>query len=327
MHAPPQTPDYSAYPLAALAAAFAAGVLLARLAGAPPAVCVTLAALVSAASVFAALKKRDAAASLLVALAFACAGASLSSLESQASRSETRLRSLYERGVIAPGDPVEVTGVVERAPELAPDGLLLSLRVEAVRHKSLETPCAGRVELYAPVGDARAAAGYESLELRRGARVRLMAALTREARYRNPGVEPLGEYLEVRDADARGTLKSALLVERLDDEAVPLPLALLDGWRTRLVRLSDATFDAEASGVFKATAAASRATRPGASARRAPSTSSSSAASTSPSSAACCGRSPAASRAAPSRAGARRSRSCGSTRSASARSRRSCAPR
>jgi competence protein ComEC len=245
-------PDFSAYPLAALAAAFAAGVLLARLAAAPPAPSAALAALVSASAILAALRKRDAAASLLVTLAFACAGASLTSLEADEARGVSRLRSLYERGRIAAGDPVEVTGVVERAPELAPDALLLTLRVESVRHKTSETPCAGRVELYAPFASARAAAGYESLELRRGARVRVMAALTRDARYRNPGVEPLGDYLEVRDVDARGTLKSALLVERLDDEAVSLPLALLDEWRTRLVRLSDATFSRETSGVFKA---------------------------------------------------------------------------
>jgi competence protein ComEC len=252
MAALPRTPDFGAYPLAALAAAFAAGVLFARLAPAPAWACVTLAALVSASATFAALKKRETAAALLVVLAFACAGAALSSLGERASRAETRLRSFYERGVVAPGEPVELTGVVERAPELAPDGLLLSLRAERVRHGSRESPCAGRVELFAPVRDAREAAAYESLELRRGARVRLMAALTRDARYRNPGVEPLDAYLETRDVDARGTLKSALLVERLDDEAVLLPLALLDGWRERLVRLSDATFSADASGIFKA---------------------------------------------------------------------------
>lgn len=244
--------DFSAYPLAALAAAFAAGVLAARLAHAPPSACVTLAALVSASATFAALKKRETAAASLVLLAFACAGASLSSLGDKASRAETRLRSFYERGDVEPGEPVEVTGVVERAPELAPDGLLLSLRLEGVRHRSRESLCTGRVELFAPVRDRREAAAYESLELRRGARVRLMAALTRDTRYRNPGVEPPGDYLEVRDVDARGTLKSALLVERLDDEAVPLLLALLDDWRARLVRRSDATFSADASGVFKA---------------------------------------------------------------------------
>ncbi|HEX8500871.1 MAG TPA: ComEC/Rec2 family competence protein [Pyrinomonadaceae bacterium] len=252
MDEPSRRTDFSAYPLAALAAAFAAGVLLARLASATPSACVALSALATAAAALAAFKRREAAAARLVVVAFACAGASLSALEAKASRAGTRLRSFYERGVIAPGDPVEVTGVLERAPELAPGALLLALRVEGVRHKTTETACTGRVELFAPVRDGRAAAGYESLELRRGARVRVMAALTRDARYRNPGVEPLGEFLEVRDVDARGTLKSALLVERLDDEAVFLPLALLDDWRARLVRLSDATFSADASGVFKA---------------------------------------------------------------------------
>ncbi|MFN2414380.1 MAG: ComEC/Rec2 family competence protein [Pyrinomonadaceae bacterium] len=244
--------DFSAYPLAALAAAYASGVLLARVAGAPPAPCVTVAALATLAALLAAWKRREGAATLLLLLSFVCAGAALSSLEARAARAETRLRGFYERGRIAPGDPVELTGVIERAPESAPGGLLLALRVEAVRHKSVESPCAGRVELFAPVRDAGAAEAYESLELRRGARVRLAAALTRERGFRNPGVETLGDFLEVRETDASGALKSALLVERLDDEPVFLPLALLDAWRARLVRLSDATFSTDASGVFKA---------------------------------------------------------------------------
>jgi competence protein ComEC len=245
-------PDFSAYPLASLAAAFAAGVLLARGAGAEPTPCVALAALAALATLLASWKRRDKVAALLVVLAFACAGATLSSLETRASRAQTRLRSFYERGLIPPGAPVELTGVVERAPESAPGGLVLALRVEAVRYRSEESRCAGRVELFAPARDAGAASAYESLELRRGARVRLAAALTREGDFRNPGVETLGDFLELRDADARGSLKSALLVERLDDEPIFLPLALLDGWRARLVRLSDATFSADASGVFKA---------------------------------------------------------------------------
>ena len=254
----PRTSDFSAYPLAALAAAFASGVLLARLSSAPPLACVTLAALASASALFAFLKKQDAGATRLVVLTFACAGGALASLEAEAARGEARLRSFYERGVVAPGEPVEVTGVLERGPEIAPGGLVLSLRVERLRHRSVESDCAGRVEMFAPVVSRRAAEEYESLELRRGARVRLLAALTRAERFRNPGVEPLGRYLEVRDVDARGTLKSPLLVERFDDEAVPLPLALLDDWRARLVRRADATFSADAAGVFKASVLGNR---------------------------------------------------------------------
>ncbi|HEX8721683.1 MAG TPA: ComEC/Rec2 family competence protein [Pyrinomonadaceae bacterium] len=246
------SPEFSAYPLAVLAAAFAAGVLLARLPPAPPAPCVAAAALAAAAALFAFLKKRDAACARLVVLAFACAGGALYALEAKAARAESRLRGFYERGEIAPGEPVELTGVLERAPELAPRGMLLALRAESVRHRSAESACAGRVELFAPARGGAAAAEYESLELRRGARVRVAAALTRAERYRDPGVESLGEYLDARETDARGTLKSALLVERLDDEAVPAPLALFDGWRARLVRGADAAFSAQASGVFKA---------------------------------------------------------------------------
>ena len=246
------TSNFSEHPLIVLAAAFASGVLLARFAPAPPSVCIALAALASAASLVAFVKKREVASARLVVLAFACAGAALSSVGSKESAGAARLRGLYANGRIASGDPVELTGVLERAPEIAPDGLLLSVRVEAVRHTSAATACGGRVELFAPVRDARAATAYDSLELRRGARVRVAAALTRAERYRNPGVTPFGEYLDVRDVDARGTLKSALLVERLDDEAVLLPLALLDAWRATLVRKADAVFSHNTAGVFKA---------------------------------------------------------------------------
>src|ERR687886_1925 len=70
-------------------------------------------------------------------------------------------RGLCESGRVASGAPVELTGVLERAPEIAPGGLVLSLRVESVRHKSAETSCGGRVELFAPVRDARAAKAYD----------------------------------------------------------------------------------------------------------------------------------------------------------------------
>src|ERR1044071_3991464 len=161
--------NFSEHPLVALAAAFALGVLLARLTHAPPSVCVTLAALTSALAFLDALKMRGTAARLVV-LAFACAGAALSSIAAREFDSETRLRGLYESGRIASAEPVELTGVLERMPETAPGGLMLSLMVEAVRHKSVETPCGGRVELFAPVADARGTEAYRSLELRRGAR-------------------------------------------------------------------------------------------------------------------------------------------------------------
>src|SRR2546421_490801 len=131
-----------------LCPACATGVLLARLAPLPLTPVVAFAAFVAASVLVAALKKRHALAPWLVVLAFACAGAVLASVEASESRSESRLRSFYERGSVAPGEPVELTGVLERAPEIAPDGLVLALRVEGLRYKTEEHVCAGRVELF-----------------------------------------------------------------------------------------------------------------------------------------------------------------------------------
>jgi ComEC/Rec2-related protein len=248
----PHKRSFSSHPLVALAAAFAAGVLLARLAPSPLTLSTTVAALATASAVVAAFREKSAGDARLVVLAFACAGFALASVEARGSRAESGLRNFYERGGVEPDEPVELTGVVERAPEIAPDGLVLSLRVEGLRHKSEERDCAGRVELFAPVDGARGAAEYESLELRRGARVRVMTALSRAEKYRDPGVSSFGEFLESRDLDARGTVKSPLLVERLDDERVFLPLFWLDEWRARLVREADATFQRDTAGVLKA---------------------------------------------------------------------------
>jgi competence protein ComEC len=225
--------------------------LLSSLTNAHVNLCLTLAALASLAALVSTLKRRTYTSYLILA-AFVLAGATLASIEARDARAESRLRTLYERGAIEPGEPVEVTGVLERAPEYAPDGLLFDLRAERVRSRGAERACAGRVEFFAPVADARAAALYESLELRRGARVRVMSLLMRAESFRNPGVNTSGEFLASRDLDARATIKSALLIERLDDERVLLPLAMLDAWRARLVRLSDETFSTETSGVVKA---------------------------------------------------------------------------
>ncbi len=251
MSTTPDSVPFSSFPLVGLSAAFALGVLAARFAPLPPAPCVAAAAVLTVASALATVKRRHAAASRLVLSAFALMGATLALVEGREG-GVPRLRSFYERGELLSGGPAELTGVLERAPEVAPDGLALLLRAEAVRQGSVERACVGRVELFAPMRDARAAARYESLELRRGARVRVMAALGRADKFRDPGVTPFGEYLERRDVDAAGHVKSPLLFERLDDEPVLILPALLDEWRGRLVAAFDRTFTRDTAGVLKA---------------------------------------------------------------------------
>jgi competence protein ComEC len=244
-------PSFNPYPLALLAAAFAGGAALAHFTGAPVSRSSPACLLASIAAVALWLRDSRTAATASLVLAYAFAGAALASTE-RLSPGEPRLRSLYEEGLIASGDPAEVTGVIERAPESSPEGLFFSLKVEEVRAGGAERLCAGRVELFAPARAPEERARYEALELRRGARVRVAARFTRAAAYRNPGVETLAERLDRRGIDARAVVKSSLLVERLDDRAVFLPLHWLDGWRRAALRGLDELFRPAAAGVLKA---------------------------------------------------------------------------
>jgi len=87
---------------------------------------------------------------------------------------------------------------------------------------------------------------------RHGARVRVVTTLDRDEKFRNSGVLPLTEYLERKGYDATGVVKSPLLIERLDEERVFLPLAWLYEWRQHLEAEFATTFSAETAGVLEA---------------------------------------------------------------------------
>ena len=281
----PHRPFFNPSPLGLLAAAFACGVLLARALAPSAAACVACCAVFSALALSASLARRaEAYAAWLLVCAFACAGAALGVVESGPA-APSRVRGFYEGERIAAGEPVELTGVLERAPEWSPGGLRLTLRVERLSFRRDGRPASGRVELFAAspgaddsagagkdssnvgevppgneggtedeslAGGSPAREGYEALELRRGARVRVLASLGRGERYRNPGVSSFADYLERRGLDAAGTVKSPLLVERLDDEPVLLPLAWLDAARAWTVARVNRLFTRETAGVLNA---------------------------------------------------------------------------
>jgi competence protein ComEC len=236
-----------------LAAAFAAGILFAHINTALPFYLSTVCGALSTLLALVAFKRRQATlATLGLMLAFLCAGAAVAQVEGRRNAGEERVRHLYETGIIASGDPLELTGVAVRAPEFALDGFYLTLRIEGVRVRGEERAATGAVELFAPVGDTRTRSEYEELELRRGARVRALVALERAEKFRNPGGSSWTEFLERRGVDAAGTIKSPLLLERLDDKRVLVPLVWLDVWRERLrVRMSE-LFTAETAGVLQA---------------------------------------------------------------------------
>ncbi|MEK6337756.1 MAG: ComEC/Rec2 family competence protein [Acidobacteriota bacterium] len=196
-------------------------------------------------------KKKLTPASCLLLIAFFTTGFTLTLIENQPPASN-RIARMYDEGVITSEVPVEITGTIQRAPETAPIGLYLTVRAESIRFKSAERAAAGSVLLLAHAGDQQARKEYENLELRYGARVRVMTTLDREESFRNPGASSFTEYLERKGYDATGVVKSPLLIERLDDDRVFLPLAAVYEWRQRLERDFSSRFSPETAGVLSA---------------------------------------------------------------------------
>src|SRR5262249_20724629 len=141
---------------------------------------------------------------------------------------------------------------IDGPPESSPDRLFLRVRADKFRFKQTEYDCSGTVLLTAHLADREMRQAFNALELRHGARIRVMVALDREDTFRNPGVMPFTEYLERNDFEATGVIKSPSLVERLDDETVLLPLAWLYDWREKLQQQFSARFSTETSGVLSA---------------------------------------------------------------------------
>ncbi|MCA1602917.1 MAG: ComEC/Rec2 family competence protein [Acidobacteria bacterium] len=233
MQSAPHQQPFVAHPLAQLAVAFAAGILGAHFFSGPIFLLLLVCLLTSLLALTCLFKRKPGAATALVTFAFLLTGNCLASLEKR-SVSSDRLKALIVHGTIADGEPVELTGVLERYPESAPGGFYLTLRAEQLRMKDVERIVSGVVTLLLPVHEKITQEDYQRLELRYGARVRVMTVLNRTDNFRNPGVPKFTDYLERRGYDATGYVKSPLLIERVDDDPVFLPLAWLYQWRQRL---------------------------------------------------------------------------------------------
>jgi len=242
-------------PLFILSVALTVGLLCARVPETQSRVvlvlCVSLSAALSAVSVLLVRSRKSFAASVCVVTAFLLTGLSLG-IADTSTRARNRLSLLYEQGTIAEGDPVDLTATVDGMPERAPDRIYIRVRAQKLTFKQIEYNCSGVVFLTAHVADDERRRAFDALELRHGARIRVMVALDREDTFRNPGVMQLTEYLERNDFEATGVIKSPLLVERLDDDTVFLPLGWLYDWRETLQQKFAATFSPETSGVLNA---------------------------------------------------------------------------
>jgi competence protein ComEC len=197
------------------------------------------------------LRRRSPIAIAFLLVAFVGTGYLLALVEAR-SVSPNRMVRMFERGELLPDEPVEVSGIIQGQPEAAPDGFYLTLRANRIRSKNGDRQASGEVLLVAHVSDQSVRSDYEALQLRHGARIRVMTVLDRDDDYRNPGVLPFTEFLERQGYDATGVIKSPLLVERLDDERVLLPAAWLYEWRQHLETEFDKHFSPETAGVLQA---------------------------------------------------------------------------
>ena len=223
----------SQYPLAQLATAFALGICAAGYFPTKLQFSLTACAVCSLLSLILVLKRQVSLSGLALLLALFFAGDTLALLEERKPQ-----RSVIE------GELLTLTGVLDGPPEFARDRLYLSVQVEHGPAK--------RVWLLAPFRKPEIEHYYRGLQLRYGTRIRVTTTLDRTGNYRNPGVSPLSEYLDRRDYDATGIIKSPASISRLDDTQVFPLLAWLYDWRERLQREIDISFTPETAGVLDA---------------------------------------------------------------------------
>ena len=251
MQSSPHAQPLSAHPFALLAIAFAGGILGAQTIPLRLMPLVIIGGLFTLVGVLALLKHRLLAASVFTTIAFTLTGACLAIIEKQEVRLD-RLRVLIDQEVLASGESIELTGVLERPPESAPDSLYLTLRVEQCRYSNRQAPASGVVSLMALINNKATAEEYQRLQLRYGTRVRVTTKLKRADDYRNPGVSLLTEYLERKGYDATGVIKSPFFVERLGDERVFPLLAWLYEYRQHVEAQINLYFASETAAVLNA---------------------------------------------------------------------------
>ena len=256
-------PNFNRFPMLWLAVCFAAGILAAdsinidlRLS---VATCFALA-------IAAFLLRNQHFAAILVLAAFAAAGAASATIEKQSVAAD-RLRSLYDNGTIRSGDPVEVEGVLLGRPEPSIDGQFLNLRTEKIVYRGVARSTSGYVRLFLPgvkeslteeiseseISNLKSDISnfrFELSDLKYGSRLRIACKLARQDEFLNAGVIPKIEMLDRLGVDATGSIKSQMLVEKIADESVFLPLAWVYDSRTNLITAFQNNLSRSAAGIM-----------------------------------------------------------------------------
>jgi competence protein ComEC len=222
--------ELSLYPLAWLAAVFAVGIFASS--NVNLSAWLWLGGNIICAAGALLLSPRQGAATVFLLLTFVCAGGLLQKAESLSVRPD-RLKILYDNGTFNSGEPVEVSGMISREPELARNGFFLWVACESLARQKMQHKTSGTVRFFVRVNDELSAREYENLALGAGDKISAAVELKREERFLNPGVRSAKENLDRQGIDATATIKSPEDLKKLADGASPS--AFIYRWRQELL--------------------------------------------------------------------------------------------
>ncbi|MGH9947665.1 MAG: ComEC/Rec2 family competence protein [Pyrinomonadaceae bacterium] len=239
-------PNFTLNPLLWLAASFAVGIISALWLSTSN---ITATLIIVAFGGLAIILRARREATFLILIAFSVLGSVSYQNEIKGVASD-RLRRLYDEGIINSGDPVEIEGVLSDEPEPAPDGYFLSVKASRLIYKGEERAASGITRLFLPISDDNSRADVSALDLKFGDRVLIACRLEREDRYLNPGVAPRKQILDRQHIDARGMIKSPLLVEKTGRDPVFIPLEFVLRKRVAMIERFRKTFSPSTAGIL-----------------------------------------------------------------------------
>jgi competence protein ComEC len=245
------TPIHPTQAFVYLTSALATGVVLERLAAPSAWAILGVFLLLFVAALRSMHARKDKIATCLLLLCLMLAGAVLSRAE-RTTIAPSRLKRLFETGVIKASEPVKLVGRLAMSPESAPDAAILDLETEEIRNGDVPVEATGRVRLTVRLAEQETRAQFESLELEYGSRISVLTRLERAKSYHNPGSPDYNEFLELKGYDLKGSVKSPLLVEVLGRVAVNRIVATLFQLRVRMLAAIDRSFAPPISGTLKA---------------------------------------------------------------------------
>lgn len=230
-------------PLAALAVAFAAGIVFSSYSAFP----FELFAAVSLILLFVFFVTRNRPFVLLTIVFFTLGGARFTA--NAVFSPQNRVSNLIDSGEITSGDPAIIEGTIASLPEGEENAMRLRLRARLIEVNHLKRETYGdirvRVDLPAGPADDRAETIFPV-----GTRVSVACRLIREEEFQNPGVRPRLAILSADGFDAICNVKSPDLIEILAVPIVPRPIEIAGKLRNYIISGFRRLLDPQTAGVM-----------------------------------------------------------------------------